>query len=101
MPFVTAASGTEQTALQAFVESLLHTAIASVTASSSSLPKWPQNTELMKLIRNIISWAKNWKERRAEVKMKTNHHSTKEEHDAALPIPQGKKHDTLENNHMI
>lgn len=53
-----------QTALQAFVESLLCTAIASVTASSSSLPRWPQNTELMKLIRKVIRWATNWKERR-------------------------------------
>lgn len=37
----------------------LTTAIASVTASSSSFPRCPQNTELTKPMRNTISWARN------------------------------------------
>lgn len=43
-------------------ESPTRTAIASVTASNSSFPRCPQNTELTKLMRKTISWARNWEE---------------------------------------
>jgi hypothetical protein len=45
----------------------------------------------MKLIRNIISWAKNWKERRAGVKMRISHRSTRESTMLPSNSP-GKKH---------
>lgn len=61
------------------LENPIRTAIASVTASNSSFPRWPQNTELMKLMRNTINWAKNWEEtENKELHMNANHHMSKE-----------------------
>lgn len=41
------------------VSRAIHTDTASVTASSSAFPRWPQNIELTTLIRNPSSWATN------------------------------------------
>lgn len=55
----------------------------------------------MKLIKNIMSWAKNWKERRAGVKMRLDHHSTRESMMLPIRFSRERNMDTVENRHTI